>query len=223
MKKLFVLLFAVCLFGVAFSQISTEMIRNYCIPSVPDDVKQTWIDQGLPFSLMASYDAGCVCCKPDFEVINGQTRAVCVDAVPFEGGWRDVMCVNGAMLQERTVQSKVPPFCSDVSTYKEQASVPEDLCKTCPEPEEIGLWTEVACVNGIPLEQRQVVGWKFDVAVDECVQVNEVFVRSAEGRDCNLFTSAQGNYGGITIVLIIISGIALIVWKRKKIKKMVQR
>lgn len=214
-KPLFLIALCLLLAGVnAETGLENEA---FCAPSVPVS--------NQPFFLV-SWEDDCVCCIQDYveNEVTGEPELTCKAYEPRTTDWRDVMCVGGGdLLQQRTVTQLVKPLCIEETPYFEEQTVYFELCKSCPEPTVLGQWEEVACVNGHPLLQQRIEGYKFDSGVENCVPVNDVRIKVDSTSQCNVVTYVTSFYWGWYLIIPTALVLLLLFWKRKEVKKWVRK
>lgn len=157
---------ALCLVWVGVNAQTAGFLEdNLCALSVPS--------QEIAHGMTLSYDLNCECW--------GFT--------PTATEWRDVVCMQGMMLRERTVEDLIKPYCLEKIVYREQKLFLHELCKRCPEPTVLSEWQEIDCINGSPLMQQQIEGHRFEYTVQQCVPVKAVRLQVDKARGCSFTTT----------------------------------
>jgi len=197
MNKKIKIIFLVC-FILIFSGVNAQNTDGgFCSASVPLDVLEE--DPSLPIS----YTDDCNCW----------------DWTPITTEWRQNFCVNGKMLEERTVEDLITPECSTRYTYYEERQVINTLCRLCDNPSGYSDWEIVSYYEHGLLKKRTAFDacW-FDSITDEKKYSDKTqfaFFRVEYDDTAQIF------YNLLTVIVMICVFILLayIIKKSKKKKK----
>lgn len=145
MKKilLFLALFALIWPAIALEQ-APETSPVYCEQSVSQIRMENRANLGILFT---SESAPCLCFEKE---------------QPQFTDWINLFCfnkANGVMIQERTRIEAKQPFCTEFIEFKEFRASNNDVCRHCPEPETIGQWQPISCINDKQIQKRSVIAY----------------------------------------------------------------
>ncbi len=191
MKKimLFLTLFALFSIGVT-AQTLQEKATVWCAPSVPAEK----IEEGM----ILSYDSSCKCFN--------------WEPIPTE--WRNDFCLTGQMVQHRTVDDVLKPFCVERIVRIETQITPNELCRRCEDPESFTDWELVSCTSQGVLKKRTAINaCYFDAISGEKIIGNKTQFKLFEGEEC---FNSQAIFTPAVFILIIIAG-GFYFAKKKKI------
>lgn len=185
MKKIFLaLVFVLCFIPLVVAQDTNTL---YCEQSLSSYSEQELAGLGI---------------TP--EMISSVLPCECYNAEPQYSQWLDDYCLNGKLQQTRYSFDLTPPGCQLFERGTEKQLLEDERCVQCPEPQSIGQWNYVACVDDNPLEQRQVKAYLFD-SQGECQLKDFVEVRINKQGTCNAFS-----FFGLDLIAIILVAIAIV-------------
>lgn len=188
MKKLLFLFVLACFFPLVFSQSSDANIPTpYCEASLAQFSEAELAGLGI---------------TP--EMISSILPCDCYAAVTQYSQWLNDFCFTKKLQQTRFSFDLTPPDCDVFSRTTEKQLVEDERCDTCEDPVSIGNWVFAGCMDGKPLEQRQLRAEMFDTQ-GECVQGDFVEVRVNQQGQCSAF-----GFMGLETIAIILGIIAMV-------------